>query len=116
MLRRLAATSEDRTFHGLLDPDAEVGGLDAIRIFESSIGRSPGSRHRRCSVDDLQWVDPMSIALCHFLVRATAGSGRGLAGRGISAIASSRSLPRLAGDGAGRRIAARHPAADAAGS
>ena len=79
LLRRLAATSEDRTFHGLLDPGAEVGGLDAIRIFESVHRQLARQRAAALFVDDLQWVDPLSLALCHFLVRATAGSGRGLA-------------------------------------
>ena len=79
LLRRLAATSEDRTFHGLLDPGAEVGGLDAIRIFESVHRQLSRQRAVALFVDDLQWVDPLSLALCHFLVRATAGSGRGLA-------------------------------------
>ena len=79
LLRRLAAASEDRTFVGLLDPDAEVGGLDAIRIFESVHRQLISFRPAALFVDDLQWVDPLSIALCHFLVRAAVGSGRGLA-------------------------------------
>ena len=79
LLRRLAATSEDRTFHGLLDPGAEVGGLDAIRIFESVHRQLARQRSAVLLVDDLQWVDALSLALCHFLVRATAGSGRGFA-------------------------------------
>ncbi len=79
LLRRLAATSEDRTFHGLLDPGAEVGGLDAIRIFESVHRQLARQRSATLFVDDLQWVDPLSLALCHFLVRATVGSGRGFA-------------------------------------
>ena len=79
LLRRLAAASEDRTFVGLLDSDAEVGGLDAIRIFESVHRQLTSFRPAALFVDDLQWVDPLSIALCHFLVRAAAGSGRGLA-------------------------------------
>ena len=79
LLRRLAATSEDRTFHGLLDPGAEVGGLDAIRIFESVHRQLARQRSAALFVDDLQWVDPLSLALCHFLARATAGSGRGFA-------------------------------------
>jgi AAA ATPase domain len=79
LLRYLAAASEDRTFHGLLDPDTEVGGLDAIRIFESVHRQLARLRPAALFVDDLQWVDPVSIALCHFLVRATDGSGRGFA-------------------------------------
>lgn len=79
LLRYLAAASEDRTFHGLLDPDAEVGGLDAIRIFESVHRQLSRLRPAALFVDDLQWVDPVSIAMCHFLVRAADGSGRGFA-------------------------------------
>ena len=79
LLRRLAADSEDRTFLGLLDPDADVGGLDAIRIFESVHRQLSRLRPTALFVDDLQWVDPVSVALCHFLVRAADGSGRGLA-------------------------------------
>ncbi len=79
LLRRLAARSEDRTFHGLLDPGAEVGGLDAIRIFESVHRQVARQGYPALLVDDLQWVDPLSIALCHFIARAMAGSGRGFA-------------------------------------
>ena len=79
LLRRLAALSEDRTFLGLLDPDADVGGLDAIRIFESAHRKLARIRPTALFIDDLQWVDPVSVALVHYLVRATAGSGRGLA-------------------------------------
>ncbi len=79
LLRGLAATAEDRTFHGLLDPGADVGGLDAIRIFELVHRQLAGRRSATLFVDDLQWVDPPSLALCHFLARATAGSGRGFA-------------------------------------
>ena len=112
LLRRLAATSEDRTFHGLLDPGAEVGGLDAIRIFESVHRQLARQRSAVLFIDDLQWVDPLSLALCHFLVRATAGSGRGFA-----LVVASRpspvtdrfvaSLATVIGDG----VAAGHPAA-----
>jgi DNA-binding CsgD family transcriptional regulator/TPR repeat protein len=79
LLRRLVAASEDRTFLGLLDPDADVGGLDSIRIFESVHRQLSRLRPAALFVDDLQWVDSLSIALCHFLVRAAIGSGRGLA-------------------------------------
>jgi DNA-binding CsgD family transcriptional regulator len=79
LLRRLASASEDRTFLGLLDPEADVGGLDAIRIFESVHRELARRRSAALFVDDLQWVDPLSVALCHFLVRAAAGSHRGLA-------------------------------------
>jgi DNA-binding CsgD family transcriptional regulator len=79
LLRRLAGASDDRTFHGLLDPDAEVGGLDEIRVFESVHRQLARLGPAVLFVDDLQWVDALSIALCHFLVRAAVGSGRGMA-------------------------------------
>lgn len=79
LLRRIATASEDRTFLGLLDADAGLEGLDAIRIFESVHRQLARLRPAALFLDDLQWVDPVSMALCHFLIRATDGSGRGLA-------------------------------------
>ena len=79
LLRRIAAASEDRNFHGLLDAGADTGGLDAIRIFESVHRQLARLQPAALFVDDLQWVDPVSIALCHYLARAIDGSGRGLA-------------------------------------
>ena len=79
LLRRIAAVSEDRNLHGLLEPGATSGGLDAIRIFESVHRQLARSQPAALFVDDLQWVDPVSLALCHYLVRAIDGSGRGLA-------------------------------------
>jgi DNA-binding CsgD family transcriptional regulator len=79
LLRRLASASEDRTFLSLLDPRTDTGGLDAIRIFESVHRELSRLRPTALFVDDLQWVDPVSLALCHFLIRAADGSGRGLA-------------------------------------
>ena len=79
LLRRLAAASDDRLLLGLLDPQTEAGDLDAIRIFESVHRRLSTVRPAALFVDDLQWVDPVSVALCHFLVRAADSSGRGLA-------------------------------------
>ena len=79
LLRRLAASSDDRLLLGLLDPETDAGELDAIRIFESVHRRLSGVRPAALVVDDLQWVDPVSLALCHFLIRAADGSGRGMA-------------------------------------
>ena len=78
LLRRIAAASEDTTFLGVLD-GADTGGLDAIRIFESVHRRMARVRPAALFVDDLQWVDPVSLALCHYLVRAIDGAARGLA-------------------------------------
>ena len=88
LLRRLAAASDDRTLLGLLDPGADVGGLDAIRVFESVHRQLTRLRPTALFVDDLQWADPVSVALCHFLVRAAHGAGRGFA-----LVAASRPSP-----------------------
>ncbi len=54
--------------------------LDPLRVFEAT--------HRAISaldqplllvVDDLQWVDALSVALCHYLLRAARDTKRGLA-------------------------------------
>jgi DNA-binding CsgD family transcriptional regulator len=58
---------------------ADAAPLEPIRIFEAA--------HRCLStvgtalvlVDDLQWVDRISLALCHYLVRAAGASGESLA-------------------------------------
>ena len=77
LLRRIAA-AEDRTFMGLLDPGAEVGGLDAIRIFESVHRQLARLRPSALFVDDLSGSTPCPWPCAH-CVRATDGSGRGLA-------------------------------------
>jgi DNA-binding CsgD family transcriptional regulator len=120
LLRRLAAASEDRTLLGLLDPAAETGGLDAIRIFESVHRRLARMQPMALFVDDLQWVDPVSVALCHYLVRAAESSTRGLA-----LIVASRpspvvdrfatSLASALGDGTGARTLPLSPLDRAAG-
>ena len=79
LLRRIAAASEDRTFMGLLDPGAEVGGLDAIRIFESVHRQLARLRPSALFVDDLSGSTPCPWPCAHYVVRATDGSGRGLA-------------------------------------
>jgi DNA-binding CsgD family transcriptional regulator len=109
LLRRLAAASEDRTFLGLLDPGAEVGGLDAIRIFESVHRGLARLQPSALFVDDLQWVDPVSVAMCHYLIRAVDGSGRGLAlvvaSRPSPVVAGfAESLRGAIGDGVGTRM------------
>jgi DNA-binding NarL/FixJ family response regulator len=67
------------------DSPAETGTLQPIRIFEAAHLALAGLQPVLISVDDLQWADELSLALCHYLVRAAA-----LAGDEITLLAASR--------------------------
>jgi DNA-binding CsgD family transcriptional regulator len=82
LLRALAGATPPGRQLGALVFDArreDASPLDPIRIFEAA--------HRAlCSVapalvllDDLQWIDELSLALCHYLVRAAQTTGHPLA-------------------------------------
>ena len=57
------------------DASAEMGALQPIRIFEAAHLALTGLQPVLLSVDDLQWADELSLALCHYLVRAAAYAG-----------------------------------------
>jgi DNA-binding NarL/FixJ family response regulator len=57
------------------DSQAEMGALQPIRIFEAAHLALAGLQPVLLSVDDLQWADELSLALCHYLVRAAAYAG-----------------------------------------
>jgi DNA-binding NarL/FixJ family response regulator len=82
LLRALAeATPQGRQLGALVfaaGPE-DASPLDPIRIFEAA-------HHALCTVgpalvlvDDLQWIDELSLALCHYLVRAAQTTGQPLA-------------------------------------
>jgi DNA-binding NarL/FixJ family response regulator len=81
LVRWLGETgTEGARLNGLLFETARLGPLDPLRVFEAT--------HRAISaidkplvlvVDDLQWVDALSVALCHYLLRAARETERGLA-------------------------------------
>src|SRR5437867_2698338 len=78
MLRRLADTVDPQG-----DPVAVLAGerpatLEPIRLFEAVHGDLRRLGPAVLAIDDLQWVDELSLALCHFLVRAAAGAGQSL--------------------------------------
>ncbi len=78
MLRRLAVTV-DRTgdpIATLADDRPET--LEPIRLFEAVHGALRQVEPAVLSIDDLQWVDELSLALCHYLVRAATGAGQSL--------------------------------------
>ena len=79
MLRLLAYTIDLKG-----DPIASMGDdrpatLEPIRLFEAVHGALRQLGPAVLTIDDLQWVDEMSLALCHYLVRAATGAGQSLA-------------------------------------
>ena len=81
------ATVEDRT-------------LEPIRVFEAAHRALERLSPAAILVDDVQWVDELSLALCHYLVRAAHAAARPLlllaAGRPSSPVAALQSsLERL---------------------
>jgi DNA-binding CsgD family transcriptional regulator len=69
------ARLEDLVFSRAGDP----GSLDQLRVFEATHRALRALGPRVLVVDDVQWVDPLSLALLHYLVRAAADVGQPLA-------------------------------------
>jgi hypothetical protein len=67
----------DSLFFGIGQADAAP--LEPIRIFEAAHRSLSAVGPALVLVDDLQWVDDISLALCHYLVRAAEASGESLA-------------------------------------
>jgi DNA-binding CsgD family transcriptional regulator len=90
LLRALAAAPGDG---GRLDSilfgtaDAHSAPLEPIRVFEATHRALASVGPAVVAVDDLQWLDPLSATLCHFLVRAAASERSTL-----SILAASRDL------------------------
>jgi predicted ATPase len=75
LLRVLAATRPhgvqlDRLLYG----GREVGELEPLRLFEAAHRAFREMMPALLTVDDVQWVDELSIALCHYLARAASES------------------------------------------
>lgn len=69
----------------LFDPDRESSSpLEPVRVFEAAHYALRGIGPALVLVDDLQWADELSVALCHYLVRAAEATGEplGLVGAG----------------------------------
>jgi len=60
-------------------PRGKVSALEPVRILEAAHGTLKAAGPAVVLADDLQWVDGLSVALCHYLVRAAEGSGAPLA-------------------------------------
>lgn len=61
-----------------VSPDAEgrsdSGAFEPLRIFEAAHRALSSVKTALLVIDDLQWVDDLSLALCHYLIRAAAES------------------------------------------
>ena len=88
LLRTLVRTDPGGRLSELLSETAHVAALEPIRVFEAAHRASERLVPLLILVDDLQWVDELSLALCHYLLRA-AVSGQ----RAVGLVAMSRPSP-----------------------
>jgi DNA-binding CsgD family transcriptional regulator len=101
LVRDLAGPGDPTLAEILTGPtDAGDHSLEPIRVFEAAHRALDRLSPAGIVVDDLQWVDELSVALCHYVVRAADASARALllvaAGRPSPASAALRSsLDRL---------------------
>ena len=72
LLRRLAESPGDgeRLEAILFDSSPRAPALESVRIFEAAHRAARPLEPALLMIDDLQWVDERSLALCHYLVRA----------------------------------------------
>jgi DNA-binding NarL/FixJ family response regulator len=82
LLRALATATPhgrrlDELVFGAAPEDASP--LDSVRVFESAHRALRPVGPALVVVDDLQWLDDLSLALCHYLVRAADATGEPLA-------------------------------------
>ena len=101
LVRDLARVDDATLADVLTGPaSAENGSLEPIRLFEAAHRALDRLTPAGIVVDDVQWVDELSLALCHYLVRAAAATARPLlliaAGRpSVQLAAFQSSLDRL---------------------
>ncbi|HEU4918963.1 MAG TPA: AAA family ATPase, partial [Candidatus Limnocylindrales bacterium] len=79
-LERLTDGEAGGALRRLLEPSpAGTDPLEPIRLFEAVHRALTGRGAVVLSVDDLQWVDDLSLAILHYVIRGTAGAGGPLA-------------------------------------
>jgi predicted ATPase len=62
----------------LFRPD-DVSALEPVRLFEAAYRAFRTLEPALVVIDDLQWIDELSYALCHYLIRAARDSGQQVA-------------------------------------
>jgi DNA-binding CsgD family transcriptional regulator/type II secretory pathway predicted ATPase ExeA len=75
MLRSLGQTGT--ALRRLLTTD--VGVLEPVQVFEAALRVFGSDEPTLIVIDDLQWLDELSLALCHYLVRGAASERQPLA-------------------------------------
>ena len=80
VLRSLAGVGEEgkRLEELVFGRAEEAGSLDPLRVFEATHRALRALGRRVLVVDDVQWVDALSLALLHYLVRAAVDVGQPL--------------------------------------
>lgn len=80
LLRRLTEVPEHGPrLEALLLHTDEARALDPVRIFEAAHRSFRTLEPALLAIDDLQWMDDLSYALCHYLIRAARESGQRIA-------------------------------------
>jgi DNA-binding CsgD family transcriptional regulator len=80
LLRALVDAPAGRQLGVLLfDPARESSALEPMRVFEAAHYALRAIGPALVLVDDLQWADELSVAFCHYLVRAAEATGEALA-------------------------------------
>lgn len=81
LLRALREAPAGRQLGALLfdAPREETSVLEPVRVFEATHTALQMTGPALVLVDDLQWVDDLSLALCHYLARAAEATGEPLA-------------------------------------
>lgn len=89
LLRRLAPMRSPTI---TLDPELPGSSIEPIRLFERAAQAMSGTGPTVLTLDDVQWADELSVALCHYLLRAAASASLPVlvvvAGRDTPAIAA----------------------------
>lgn len=70
---------EGDRLHRIVFAPERASVLDPMRLFEATHRALSRVESPLLTIDDLQWVDDLSLALCHYLVRAAQATGQGLA-------------------------------------
>jgi DNA-binding CsgD family transcriptional regulator/tetratricopeptide (TPR) repeat protein len=80
LVRTLGAVPDwgDRLRAVVYEPD-RASALDPVRLFEAAHRTLSRLEPAVLLIDDLQWVDDLSLALCHYLARAAEETGQRLA-------------------------------------
>ena len=78
MLRRLVDDAHLKDGPLALMADDQPATLEPMRLFESVHRAVRRLGPTVVTIDDLQWVDELTLGLCHYLVRAATGAGQPL--------------------------------------